>query len=70
MIVITRTITRTTPAYVRLDANAAYKINDSIELRLNVQNLTNKRYYSQVFTNHYATMAPGRTILGTVGLHF
>ncbi len=70
VIVITKTITRTTPAYVRLDANAAYKINDNIELRLNVQNLTNKRYYSQVFTNHYATMAPGRTILGTVGLHF
>ncbi len=69
-IVTTRTITRTTPSYVRLDANASYAINDNIELRLNVQNLTNKRYYSQVFTNHYATMAPGRTILGTVGLHF
>src|SRR5262249_50757354 len=42
-IVITRTITRAAPGYVRLDANASYRINDNIELRLNVQNLTNKR---------------------------
>jgi catecholate siderophore receptor len=69
-LVITRTITRYVPGYVRIDANAGYKINDHIELRLNVENLTNKRYFAQVFTNHYATEAPGRTILGTVGLHF
>ena len=34
------------------------------------QNVTNKTYFSQTFTSHYAAIAAGRTIFGTVNLRF
>jgi catecholate siderophore receptor len=69
-LVVTRTLTRQVPGYVRFDANASYDITDHIQVRLNVQNLTNKRYFSQTYTSHYATMAPARTVLGTLSVHY
>jgi catecholate siderophore receptor len=66
----TRSLTRETPAYWRFDAQARYVINPHLELGVNAQNLTNKVYFSSTFTNHYATIAPGRTVFGTVTAKF
>mgnify|MGYP003575029830 CR=1 FL=1 len=56
------------PAYVRWDAMANYKFDDRISLQLNLQNLTDKRYFNQTYTQHFATVAPGR--LAFVSLNF
>lgn len=56
------------PSYVRWDAMASYKIDDRISLQLNLQNLTDKRYFNQTYTRHFATVAPGR--LAFVSLNF
>ena len=39
-------------------------------LQLNVQNLTDKRYFDQVYTSHMAHVAPGRTALLSTNFHF
>jgi len=62
----TTVLARSIPAYWRFDARAAYKVTPHMELSVNAQNLTNKRYFSQAYTSHYATIAPGRTVFGTL----
>ncbi len=66
----TKVLTRSIPDYWRFDARASYKLTDNIDLSVNAQNLTNKTYFSQTFTSHYAAIAAGRTIFGTVNLRF
>ena len=66
----TRSLTRGIPAYWRFDAQARYEINDHFAVSVNAQNLTDKVYFSSTFTNHYATIAPGRTVFGTVTAKF
>jgi len=56
------------PSYVRWDAMANYKIDKNLSLQLNLQNLTDKRYYNATYTNHFALIAPGR--LAFVSLNF
>ncbi|WP_426119805.1 TonB-dependent receptor [Pseudomonas sp. DSP3-2-2] len=58
------------PSYWRYDAMASYALTKNVDLQLNVQNLTDKRYYDQVFTTHYAHMAAGRTALMSANFHF
>ena len=64
----TRTLFREVPGYWRFDARLAWQVSDAIELSVNAQNLTDKAYFTQVYTNHYAAIAPGRTIFGTVSV--
>jgi len=66
----TTTLSRGVPGYWRFDARAGFKITPKIELSVNAQNLTNQIYFSQVYANHYATIAPGRTVFGTVTARF
>ena len=66
----TKLLSRGVPAYWRFDARASYAVSDHLELSVNVQNLTDKAYFNQVYTNHYASIAPGRTVFGTVGVKF
>ncbi|WP_419809123.1 TonB-dependent receptor [Sphingomonas sp.] len=66
----TKVLYRTIPGYWRFDARASYTINDRVELSVNAQNLTDKVYFTQAYTAHYAAIAPGRTVFGTVGLKF
>ncbi|WP_333951236.1 TonB-dependent receptor [Sphingomonas aerolata] len=66
----TKVLTRSTPGYWRFDARASYKLTDMIDLSVNAQNLTNKTYFSQTYASHYATLAAGRTVFGTVNLRF
>lgn len=63
-------IARSVPAYWRFDARAGFELNERATLSVNVQNLTDERYFSQAFTSHYAIMAPGRSAFATLGLRF
>ena len=58
------------PDYWRYDAMAKYVINKNVDLQLNVQNLTDERYYDQVYSTHMAHVAAGRTALLSTNFHF
>ena len=66
----TTILSRGVDDYWRFDARASYRITPDIELAVNAQNLTDKIYFSQAYASHYATIAPGRTVFGTVNLKF
>jgi len=66
----TRTLYRMVPSYWRFDARAAYRFNRNYELSVNVQNLTNKTYFTQVYSSHYASIAPGRSAFATLSIHY
>ena len=53
--------TKFVPGYVRYDAMARYNVNKNVDLQLNVNNLTDKRYFTKAYSNHYATEAEGRS---------
>ena len=57
-------------SYVRYDAMASYKLTKNVDLQLNVQNLTDERYYDKAFSTHFANQAPGRTALISTNFHF
>ena len=59
-------LARSVPSYWRFDARAGVKISDRLELAVNIQNLTDKRYFSQAYSSHYATIAPGRSGFATL----
>ncbi|GGE88233.1 TonB-dependent receptor [Sphingomonas prati] len=65
-----RTLIRSVPGYWRFDARAAYRFNNAVELAVNVQNLTDKTYFNQVYTAHYAGIAPGRSAFATLSLKY
>lgn len=58
------------PSYWRFDAMASYVINDNLTAQLNIQNLTDKTYYTQAYASHYATIAPGRSAVVTLSAKF
>ncbi|WP_448662110.1 TonB-dependent receptor [Sphingomonas sp. CJ20] len=66
----TKVILRSIPEYWRFDARLGYKVSDNIQLSVNVQNLTDKVYYTQAYASHYATIAPGRSAFATLGFKF
>ncbi|WP_066798450.1 TonB-dependent receptor [Sphingomonas soli] len=66
----TKILSRTIPEYWRFDARLGYSVTPNIELSVNVQNLTDKVYFTQAYTNHYAAIAPGRSAFATIGVKF
>ena len=66
----TKVLERGIPDYWRFDARASYRVSRNLQLSVNAQNLTDKAYFSQTFTNHYATIAAGRTVFGTVNVRY
>jgi len=66
----TTVLARSIPSYWRFDARAAYRLTPHVELSVNAQNLTDKRYFSQAYSSHYATIAPGRTVFGTLSFDY
>lgn len=66
----TKVLTREIPRYWRFDARASYQLTTNVDVSVNAQNLTDKTYFTQAFSSHYASIAPGRTIFGTVGVKF
>lgn len=63
------TAVRVAPAYTLLDLTAAYQVNQLLTLRLNVNNLTDKRYIDRVGGGHFIPGA-GRSVALTTGFGF
>ena len=61
--------TNTLPAYVKADATVAFAPWRNLEFRLNALNISDARYFDQVYQGH-APPAPGRTILFTTTFRF
>ncbi|WP_291375030.1 TonB-dependent receptor [Acinetobacter sp. UBA6720] len=53
--------TKFVPGYVRYDAMARYNVNKNVNLQLNINNLTDTRYFTKAYASHYATEAEGRS---------
>jgi catecholate siderophore receptor len=66
----TTVLSRGIPGYWRFDAQASYDLTDTIKLSVNAQNLTDKAYFTQAYASHYAAIAPGRTVFGTITVKF
>ena len=66
----TKTLARAVPSYWRFDARIGYTVTENIDLSVNVQNLTNKTYFNQVYTSHYASVAPGRSAFATLSFKY
>ena len=66
----TKLLFREVPGYWRFDARASVDLTRAVTLSVNAQNLTDKTYFSRAYASHYATIAAGRTVFGTVNLRF
>lgn len=62
--------TKWIPSYTRWDAMIGYAIQDNISLQLNVQNLTDKIYFTKAYASHYASIAPGRAATLALNVKF
>ena len=58
------------PAYWRFDAFAAYRINDDVDLQLNVQNVADEDYIQRTNGRHHADYGPGRQAILTLNVRF
>ncbi len=58
------------PSYTRFDASAVYIVNEKLSLQVNVQNLTDEVYFTQAYTNHYATVGAGRSVVVSLNSRF
>lgn len=54
----------------RFDATAGYKVNENIDLRLNVLNITNETIYDASHVGIFAVVAPGRSALLSANVNF
>ena len=63
-------LARSVPGYTRFDARIGYDITERVNLSVNVQNLTDKTYFTQAYASHYATIAPGRTAFATLSVRY
>lgn len=54
------TNTKLAPSYVRYDAMGRFEVNPQVNVQLNVNNLSNERYFTKTYASHYATEAEGR----------
>ena len=63
--------TRPVPAYTVGDIFAEYHVNDNVELRLNVNNITDTNYYLAVYQGgFFMYKGDGRQVVGTVSVKF
>ena len=62
--------TKWIPSWTRYDAMASYMVNRRLSFQLNVQNLTDKLYFTKAYASHYAVIAPGRTAILSANLKF
>jgi catecholate siderophore receptor len=53
-------VSRSVPGYWRFDLAASARLTSWMDLSLNIQNLTDKRYFDRAYASHFASMAPGR----------
>lgn len=62
--------TYSVPAYVRLDAMGSWRLTDRVDLRLNIQNLTDERYAERPYATHMYVVAAGRSALLSANFRF
>lgn len=62
--------TKYVSGYVRYDAMARYNVNKNVDLQLNVNNLSDKRYFTKAYTSHYATEAEGRSAVLSINFKY
>lgn len=62
--------TKYVPGYVRYDAMARYNVNKNVDLQLNLNNLSDKRYFTKAYASHYATEAEGRSAVLSVNFKY
>ena len=62
--------TKYVSGYVRYDAMARYNINKNVDLQLNVNNLSDKRYFTKAYASHYATEAEGRNAVLSISFKY
>ncbi len=53
--------TKWVSGYVRYDAMARYIVDKNVDVQLNINNLSDKRYFTKAYASHYATEAEGRS---------
>lgn len=66
----TRELYRSIPDYWRFDLRASYALTRHIDLSVNAQNVTDKVYFTQAYASHYASIAAGRTVFGTLSVRY
>ncbi len=62
--------TKFVPGYVRYDAMARYNVNKNVDLQLNLNNLSDKRYFTKAYASHYATEAEGRNAILSINFKY
>ncbi|WP_412025647.1 TonB-dependent receptor [Burkholderia cepacia] len=65
---VSPTVKKWTPGYARFDAAATWRVNKTMDVQLNVQNLFDKKYYASAYPI-YATWAPGRSAMVTLNFY-
>jgi catecholate siderophore receptor len=62
------------PGYVVFNAMTSYDMNEHLKLQLNLNNVTNKRYFTGIYyvgiDENHALPNPGRTVIGTASYRF
>ncbi|HET9032998.1 MAG TPA: TonB-dependent siderophore receptor [Dokdonella sp.] len=58
------------PSYWRFDAMANWQATEKLGFQLNLQNLTDKTYYTKAYPVHFVSPAAGRSVLLTANLKF
>ena len=58
------------PSYWRFDAMANWQATEKLALRLNLQNLADKTYYTKAYPVHYVSPAAGRAVQLSASLKF
>jgi catecholate siderophore receptor len=62
------------PGYVVFNAMISYQINDHLKLQVNLNNVTNKLYFSGVYytgvDENHALPSAGRTLIATASYRF
>ncbi|MBD0531601.1 TonB-dependent siderophore receptor [Acinetobacter baumannii] len=62
--------TKWVAGYVRYDLMARYNVTKDINLQLNINNVTNTRYFTKAYDSHYATEADGRNAVLALNFKF
>ena len=62
--------TKFIPGYVRYDAMARYNVNKNVDLQLNINNLSDERYFTKAYASHYATEAEGRSAVLAINFKY
>ena len=62
--------TKFVSGYVRYDAMARYNVNKNVDVQLNVNNLSDVRYFTKAYASHYATEAEGRSAVLSANFKF